>query len=49
MRISTQSLYQGVAQRILSITGELNKAQEKVATGKNINRPSDNPVGLVNA
>jgi flagellar hook-associated protein 3 FlgL len=49
MRISTQSLYQGIAQRILSITVELNKAEEKVATGKNINRPSDDPVGLVNA
>jgi flagellar hook-associated protein 3 FlgL len=49
MRISTQSLYQGIAQRILNITDELKRAEEKVATGRNINRPSDNPVGLVEA
>ena len=49
MRISTQSLYQGIEQRIFRITSELKAAEEKVATGKNINRPSDNPVGLVDA
>jgi flagellar hook-associated protein 3 FlgL len=49
MRISTQSLYRGMEQRILSITDQLKQAEEKVATGKNMNRPSDNPVGLVNA
>lgn len=49
MRISTQSLYQGIEQRIFRITAELKAAEEKVATGKNINRPSDNPVGLVDA
>ena len=49
MRISTQSLYRGIEQRILSITDQLKRAEEKVATGKNMNRPSDNPVGLVSA
>ncbi len=49
MRISTHSLYQGIEQRILRISYELKQAEEKVATGKNINRPSDDPVGLVNA
>jgi flagellar hook-associated protein 3 FlgL len=49
MRVSTQSIYQGIEQRILRITEELKQAEEKVASGKNMNRPSDNPVGLVTA
>jgi flagellar hook-associated protein 3 FlgL len=49
MRISTQSLYKGIEQRIFRITADLKAAEEKVATGRNINRPSDNPVGLVDA
>jgi flagellar hook-associated protein 3 FlgL len=49
MRVSTQSLYRGIEQQILSLADQLKRSEEKVATGKNINRPSDNPVGLVTA
>ncbi len=49
MRVSTQSLYRGIERQILSLSDQLKRAEEKVATGRNINRPSDNPVGLVRA
>ena len=49
MRVSTQALYRGIEQRLMTLAEQLNRAEEKVATGKNINRPSDNPVGLVSA
>lgn len=49
MRVSTQSLYRGIEQQVLSLSDRLKRAEEKVATGRNINRPSDNPVGLVSA
>jgi flagellar hook-associated protein 3 FlgL len=42
-------LYRGIEQRLLTLADQLNRAEEKVATGRNITRPSDNPVGLVNA
>jgi flagellar hook-associated protein 3 FlgL len=49
MRVSTQALYRGIEQRLMTLAVQLNRAEEKVATGKNMNRPSDNPVGLVSA
>ena len=49
MRVSTQALYRGIEQRLLALADQLNRSEEKVATGRNMNRPSDNPVGLVNA
>ena len=49
MRVSTQALYRGIEQRLLTLADQLNRSEEKVATGRNINRPSDNPVGLVSA
>ena len=49
MRVSTQSLYRGIEQHILSLADQMKRSEEKVATGRNINRPSDNPVGLVSA
>ena len=49
MRVSTQALYRGIEQRLLTLADQLNRSQEKVATGRNMNRPSDNPVGLVSA
>jgi flagellar hook-associated protein 3 FlgL len=42
-------LYRGIEQRLLTLADQLNRSQEKVATGRNMNRPSDNPVGLVSA
>jgi flagellar hook-associated protein 3 FlgL len=49
MRVSTQALYRGIEQRLLTLADQLNRSEEKVATGRNMNRPSENPVGLVNA
>jgi len=49
MRVSTQALYRGIEQRLLTLADQLNRSQEKMATGRNMNRPSDNPVGLVSA
>jgi flagellar hook-associated protein 3 FlgL len=49
MRVSTHALYRGIEQRLMTLADQLNRAEEKVATGKNMNRPSDNPVGLVSA
>ena len=49
MRVSTQALYRGIEQRLLTLADQLNRSQEKVATGRNMNRPSDNPVGLVSS
>jgi flagellar hook-associated protein 3 FlgL len=49
MRVSTQALYRGIEQRLLTLADQLNRSEEKVATGRNMNRPSDNPVGLVSA
>ena len=49
MRVSTQALYRGIEQRLLTLADQLNRSEEKVATGRNMSRPSDNPVGLVSA
>ena len=49
MRVSTQALYRGIEQRLLTLADQLNRSQEKMATGRNMNRPSDNPVGLVSS
>jgi flagellar hook-associated protein 3 FlgL len=49
MRVGTSSLYEGIQARIMRLTEDLRKINEKMSTGKNINRPSDDPIGLVNA
>src|SRR4030042_5140844 len=49
MRVGTRSLYQGIEERILRLSEDLRKVNEKISTGKNINRPSDDPIGLVDA
>ncbi len=49
MRVGTRSLYEGIQERILSLSEDLKKISEKISTGQNINRPSDDPLGLVDA
>ncbi|MFH1076555.1 MAG: flagellar hook-associated protein FlgL [Pseudomonadota bacterium] len=46
MRISTNSLYNNIIGYLDSLTERMNSANEVVATGKQINKPSDDPVGL---
>lgn len=49
MRVATKSFYQGIQERILKLSSDLKKMNEKISTGKNINRPSDDPLGLINS
>jgi flagellar hook-associated protein 3 FlgL len=47
MRVATSSFYQTIQQGLLNRASELKKIDEKVSSGKNFNRPSDDPISLV--
>jgi flagellar hook-associated protein 3 FlgL len=47
MRVATRSIYQGIEQRILTLASKLKEANERVASGKNFSRPSDDPQSMV--
>jgi len=49
MRVATQSIYRGIQQNILRLSRELKDMEDKVSSGKNFNRPSDNPVAVVHS
>ena len=49
MRIATSSFYQSIQQGLLNCANDLKKIDEKVSSGKNFNRPSDDPISLVSA
>ena len=49
MRVATSTLYRGIERNILRLSSDLNKTEEKVSSGKNFNRPSDDPVAMVNS
>lgn len=49
MRVSTRSFYQGVQERIQRLSEDLSNINEKIASGKMINRPSDNPIAVVDS
>ncbi len=49
MRVATRSFYQSIQERILRLTDDLRKINEKVSSGKNLNRPSDDPLSLIDA
>ena len=49
MRIATSSFYQNIQQGLVNRANDLKKIGEKVSSGKNFNRPSDDPVSLVSA
>jgi flagellar hook-associated protein 3 FlgL len=49
MRVGTASLYVGIQQRLQRLTADLNSLNEKVATAKKLNRPSDDPIAMVEA
>jgi flagellar hook-associated protein 3 FlgL len=49
MRVSTRSLYHGMQQRIQQLSEDLRSLNEKVSSGKVLNRPSDNPIALVDS
>jgi flagellar hook-associated protein 3 FlgL len=49
MRIATSSLFESLERRIQQLTEGLYTVNEKLASQKKINRPSDNPVGAASA
>lgn len=49
MRVTTAALYQGIEARLASLSGDLQNLNEKLASGKRVNRPSDDPIAMVDA
>ncbi len=49
MRVATRSFYQSMQERILRLSGDLKRINEKVSSGKNVNRPSDDPLTLIDS
>ncbi|MCX5919639.1 MAG: flagellar hook-associated protein FlgL [Deltaproteobacteria bacterium] len=49
MRVGTASLYAGIQQRLQRLTADLDSLNEKIASGKKVNRPSDDPIATVEA
>lgn len=49
MRVSTQAFFENSISTLQKLQRELNELQEQVATGRRIQRPSDDPVGSARA
>ena len=49
MRVATDSFYQNILQGLFTRSNDLNNIEEKVSSGKNINRPSDDPISMVSS
>ena len=49
MRISNQTIYRNINFRLSKLTEELKTIQEQIATGKRVNKPSDDPIGTTEA
>jgi flagellar hook-associated protein 3 FlgL len=49
MRVATDSFYQNILQGLLTRANDLKDIEEKVSSGKNFNRPSDDPVAMVSS
>lgn len=49
MRVATRSFYHSIQERILHLTADLKRINEKIASGRNLNRPSDDPLGLIDS
>lgn len=47
MRIASKTVYEMVKFQLGTITEEMYKANEVIASGKRINKPSDDPVGMI--
>jgi len=44
IRLSSQQIFSGGINRLQDLSAQLNKTDEQIATGKRVNRPSDDPV-----
>jgi len=49
MRVSNRSIYRAVQTQLSTIAGQLKSLNEQISTGKRINRPSDDPIGITQA
>jgi flagellar hook-associated protein 3 FlgL len=49
MRITQRTIYQNINQNISTITEQLKNINEQIASGKRINKPSDDPPGITHA
>jgi flagellar hook-associated protein 3 FlgL len=49
MRVSNRNIYENINRRLSRIAGEMKRVNEQVTTGKRINRPSDDPIGITHA
>jgi flagellar hook-associated protein 3 FlgL len=49
MRVGTASIYTGIQLRLQRMAADLKSLNEKIASGKNLNRLSDDPIALVEA
>ena len=49
MRVSNRSTYQGIQLQLSDIAGQLKSLNEQISSGKRINRPSDDPIGITQA
>jgi len=49
MRVGTASLYAGFQLRLQHLAANLKNLNEKIASGKKLNRPSDDPIAMVEA
>ena len=49
MRVSNRSTYQGIQLNLMDIAGQLKSLNEQISSGKRINRPSDDPIGITQA
>ena len=49
MRITNSILYRSVKQNVQSVSQTIQQYQEQLASGKRINRPSDDPLGAMRA
>lgn len=45
MRVGTRSIYYSMEQNLLRLSSELSRLNERLATGKKIEKPSDDPMG----
>ena len=49
MRVSNRTIYQSINDRLSAIADQLRTINEQIASGKKINRLSDDPIGLTHA
>ncbi len=49
MRVATRTIYYNLQRELLSLEEKQQKINEQIASGKIVNRPSDNPLAVMNA